>query len=892
VVNRPLSIVADSHSETAPKAGPAPQTIARTSRWKRWPRWILLLLACLWLADAGISLLIDHSHLRGKLTAHLAAAFGRPVEVGRYNFSLWTGPTLEAQSVTVGEDPRFGHEYFVRADSLRVSLRWQSLLRGHIEMGTLSLASPSLNLVRNADGDWNLDEWLPPPVEARAPDGGHVSPSAFQSALRFHRIEVDDGRINFKRGDEKLAFAFLNVNGAVEMTAPGRWRMDIHASPWRAAVVLQQPGVIHVTGTVGGTSSRLLPAALNLTWMEASVSDLLRLARGDDYGVRGSMALAIAARTEGSAWTLHGRAELRQLHRWDLAFRSDNPAVNVIAQMKLDPEASGLEFTGGAIEAPHSNAHISGRVSWNGSGVAGRNGPSVFTLQLSDSSVDFGDVLAWVRAFHTGIADDISIRGLAQANAVVSDWPPRVVEAEVSSEGADLVGSSARPLVHLGPVQFREDHDRISLLPVVLSFGSPGPSVGSLRMDASFRRSPTRTSTWRVAGNLPQVRDLITMASSFGWDLSRGWDLAGPFRCDLRWQGSGMPWRTQPLGSIELGDTRRQSGGASLHAVFLNHPIEQIKARVDLKPGVRHIVLASADGFGARWNGTFERQDHEGGWQFALSADRLDGAELDGWLNPRWRESFLDRMLPFLNWAASSAIPENLHASGHISLDRLTLAPLLVNQLQGDLKIAGRHIEFSDASGQFYGGRVTGSLDAQLRAVPVYRVNTAFTDVDLSGVAAASTQLAGLFAGSASGAVSFDTRGASRRDLIASLKCQGTASATGAELRNIDLSASLRNNVARPGATSFRDATAAFTCGGGKLHFQDLRLSGSGEELEGSGTVGLDGILDFRFAPLPQVPPSLRLTKSTAPSRQELLVTGRLLAPQITQIISRPGTRR
>ncbi|MGC1637078.1 MAG: hypothetical protein WA744_16610, partial [Candidatus Acidiferrales bacterium] len=95
-------------------------------RWTRWPKYLLSLLILLWVVDFGISLLIRHTRLQKKLTARLESVFGRSVEVGRYNFSLWGGPTLEAQSVTFSEDPRFGYEYFLRAESLTVRLRWES----------------------------------------------------------------------------------------------------------------------------------------------------------------------------------------------------------------------------------------------------------------------------------------------------------------------------------------------------------------------------------------------------------------------------------------------------------------------------------------------------------------------------------------------------------------------------------------------------------------------------------------------------------------------------------------------------------------------------------------------------------------------------------------------
>ncbi len=86
------------------------------------------------------------------------------------------------------------------------------------------------------------------------------TPTTTAQSVRFSRIEVDSGRINFKRGDEKLPFALVGVTGYVEPAGAGRWVMDLEAIPTRAAVNVQQAGVLHVSGHMGGTSSRLRPA--------------------------------------------------------------------------------------------------------------------------------------------------------------------------------------------------------------------------------------------------------------------------------------------------------------------------------------------------------------------------------------------------------------------------------------------------------------------------------------------------------------------------------------------------------------------------------------------------------------------------------------------------------
>src|SRR5580698_6028660 len=145
----------------------APPPISRPRRRWRWLRGLLVFLALIWCLDSALSYSFEHTRVRYLVTSRLEAAFGRPVQAAGYSFSLWQGPMLEADSVTVGEDPRFGYEYFLRADSLQARFRWLPLLRGRIELGTLSFTRPSLNLVRASNGDWNIEAWLPRPASGQ-----------------------------------------------------------------------------------------------------------------------------------------------------------------------------------------------------------------------------------------------------------------------------------------------------------------------------------------------------------------------------------------------------------------------------------------------------------------------------------------------------------------------------------------------------------------------------------------------------------------------------------------------------------------------------------------------------------------------------------------------------
>ena len=861
--------------------------------WSRWPMRLLLFLLLLWMAAEGISVWIQHSRLPAKFTARLEAAFGRPVEVGRYDFSFWGGPVLEAQSVTVGEDPRFGHEYFLRADAMAIRLRWQGLLRGRIELGTLSLTHPSLNLVRGSTGAWNLAEWLPRPSQI-PPPGALASPApAASDSMRFRRIKVDGGRINFKRGDEKLPFALVGVTGAVETESPGRWRINLAVTPWRAAVAVQDAGTVQISGHVGGTSSRLRPAALDVSWTDASLSDVLRLARGDDYGVRGQLALTLTARTvdQTNGWSVQTRAQLRQIHRWDLALRPDNPAVNLIARLDWQPAAPYVDLTEAVLEAPHSHASLSGRVAWNNAEAFPSSEPAAVQLALSSSQIDMSDVLAWVRAFRPGVADDLVVRGLADARATFSGWPLRWVDAQVSTEAVDFSAARLPSQAHLGPVRFSYSRGIVSLLPLALSWRLPAAPPGAppqalFRVDMAAEKPFTATPAWHAAGSASQIRDVIALAGALGWNISSEVDLAGPFSCDLRWQGMQLPWRARPVGWMELGGPAAGSHGASLRLPFLNQPIDQIQLRADLNEGARHVTLSSAQAFGAHWTGSLDRRWLDDPWQFALSADRLASADLDRWLNPRWRESFLGRMLPFLNPRPSAnTVPKNLQAAGRLTLAQFALAPLEIRRLQGNLSIAGRHVEFTDATGQFYGGALSGSFVADLQATPAYHVDLDFAHVDMPALIAATPSLAGLRAESAAGQISVDARGATRTGLMTSLTCEGSARVAGPELLGFDLWKSLDGQASDTGSTRFPSGSAMFSCAQRKIDLQKLSLvTGVDAFAEGSGSVDFNRNLDLRLQVRSAVPDHIR-GLGTA-----FRLTGSLAAPKVALV--QPPPRR
>jgi uncharacterized protein involved in outer membrane biogenesis len=891
------SIVQEAAATRIPELPPVAETEVRVHRRslpRRLLRWFLLLFVLLIVVDGVGSLLVRRERVRKRLDARLEAAFGRPVEVDSYSFSLWGGPTLEADGVRVAEDPRFGYEYFLRADSLAIRLRWSSLLRGRFGLGTILLENPTLNVVNNAAGDWNLADWL-----------GHSAPTAPNTigptrspfVPHFSEIEVDGGRIDFKRGDEKLPFAFVGVDGAIYAEGDQRWRLDLEASPWRAAELLQEPGTIHVSGKVGGTSSALRPATLQISWTAASASDFLRLMTGDDDGIRGSLGIAFNAHTDGEGWAIQGQAQLGELHRWDLTLLPDAPlldvpSLNVTANMFLDLPASTLDIKDALLQAPRSNLQGVGRISWSGSASKPKAQANPVSFQIASADINLSDVLAWLRAFRQNVPPTVRVAGFARAHGAVSGWPLQFTDFAAQTYGAELSGDGLIAPLRLGRANLEYSAGSFHMPPATIKIAGAKGQEGSFRVEFDAPRSTrpakkNQLAELQLSGTSQDAAEAIAAANAFGWNVARGWQLTGPLQCDLSWPRMEWPLK-DPVGSVVIG--AQGDEGASLRAPFLNLPVSGLQFRMDFKPGARHVTLTAAQAFGAHWSGAFERTDAAPQWQFALSADRLSTADLDRWLNPRWRESFIDRMLPFLSLGPATAVPDDLRGAGQLTIAEFKATPLVFQDLAGDLEINGRNVTFEHASAQLAGGKLIGSLDARLAATPTYNVRADFSKIDLGSFVGdtpadrAAAKSASTFGGVASGETQFSVSGTSRAAFANSLQCKGTIDIRNPAWRGVALLDSLQAGKFVAGDSVFSGAASQFACASGAISLKNIVLTTGQGEIDGAGTIDFAQHLDLQLRISPEE--SSKSSTKRSSDAPQANVSGTLAAPEFSRAIA------
>jgi hypothetical protein len=888
---------------------------------RKWLKVALVVLALVVVAQVAAGVLVRTALVHAYLVAHLERAFGRRVEVGRFDAQVIPSLRLDANGVTVGEDPAFGNEYFLRAEKLSAGLRWRGLLGGHFEFGTLSLTRPSLILVRSGPGRWNLEDWLPPAKNDDARTGRiYGPPSAAGAVNRLQRIEFDDGRVNFKIGLDKKAFAFIGVTGSVEQISAGRWQLQLEAQPWRSGVALQSAGILLVRGDVAGTSARLQPARLEVHWTEASVADLLRLFRGQDYGVRGAFALDVTAQSGmangavkreqvGSAslaedspavgpgdWTFALAARIGGVHRWDLTERTDNPRVALRVGGRGNIAARTLDATEMSIEAPASN--------FRGTVHVDKDGPEV---RVDSAGVQASDMLAWWRAFEPGVDEGLTIAQYFTGSTTARGWPPRIENLAFSSDGGTAKIPGVAEPIRIGAVRGEREREKLVMEPVRLQLGGDAIlPAAKRRANVALHNAADLTASqdfgahaggMEIEAQADEIATVLRAAAAIGRPINHGWDLDGRAQGAMQWdwyRKRGERWS----GRIVVSK-------AHLAVAGLNQQLQVGNAAAVFDHGKHMVLLGAVDGFGTTWSGAIrENRDGNGdaraGWSFSLHGAALNAADVDRWVGPRARPNWLQSLLRSLGGGSSDssgntstakaggglAVPGGVSASellrrvdaeGELSVDELVVEKLTFENVHVTGRLRGLQLDASEIAAQWAGGKVRGALAAKFFPRPAYDMTIQLEGVNLAQLPVMPA-ISERWSGLASGKVHLTTEGVGRVEVLQNLTGQGSVALRNVEFRGWDVGASVADGAAHEGTSRWLSGGGNFSLRNRKLLLDNLRLDG------GKQAIVVNGSVDFaRDAQLLIKSADGERTTSRANASGRLLkVSGPLDAPLVT----------
>lgn len=265
---------------------------------------------------------INLNHFRARLSESLSRSLGRQVSIQDVRLRLLPVPGFTFRQLRISDDYEFGAEPILltsEEDGQRsvATLRLSSLWRGRFEVASISLTQASLNIVRSADGHWNLERLINrAAVVPSAPTGKKQA----ETRSRFPYIELSESRINFKFGAEKKPFTLSDADFALWLAAENRWNVRLKAIPLRTDERVTDTGLIRVSGSFDRASQfSNTPFHLQVSWERPEVNAITLIARGHDPGWRGAVELNSELKGTPDDFSATVTVNVDELRRFDIA---------------------------------------------------------------------------------------------------------------------------------------------------------------------------------------------------------------------------------------------------------------------------------------------------------------------------------------------------------------------------------------------------------------------------------------------------------------------------------------------------------------------------------------------------------------------------------------------
>jgi uncharacterized protein YigA (DUF484 family) len=690
--------------------------------------------------------LVSINRYKARITLLMSVSLGRPVRLSSVELRLLPKPGFVLTDLTVDDDPSYGAEPVLHANTVRASIRLLPLWRGRLEISRISVDEASLNLVRTTEGRWNLDSFFHTAAQSQ-PNG-----TSQHKQLALPYLEATNSRINIKQGFEKLPFSLVSADLSFWQENPGDWRVRLRGQPARTDVSLDlgDTGILQLQARLlRAPELRQMPMRLDIQWREAQLGQLSRLILGSDSGWRGDLTGEVHLDGTHESAQVTTRLRATGVHRVEFA-----PAapLDFDANCNFIYHYSARNLEKLVCDSPLGDGHI--RIE----GDVPNSGQPKLSLELQRVPTQAGlDALRTVRnRFGAGLEANGTISGKLTydqtAQYAVTKMPVSTpyrrsikvqspkqnaiqgpLSGRLTIEGLRLSGSTLSqpvqvPKVELEPSPPSASQSEALTSTVTLPAGAGTPLTFGLRLALSGYQL-----TIRGAGAVPRIRELASAAGLPEADALNA--IAGePVTLDL---SIGGPWLPSPEASINAGPSAsilgattvppsappasatpdKLTGTVTLHND--NWKTDSLSNAVQISQGTLHL-----GGQHIRWDpvafsygpikGTAILEiparcetPLECSPNLKLQFGTLDAAALQSTLLGTPKSGTL--LTSVIERLSSSSAPLWPHFDGSVNADTLILGPVTLHNAIIDLHVSSTSANFPSVDAELLGGQIHAS---------------------------------------------------------------------------------------------------------------------------------------------------------------------------------------
>jgi AsmA family len=784
--------------------------------------------------------------LRNRISTSIASAIGRRVSIDNVRFHVLPRPGFDLEGLVIYDDPAFSAEPMIRAQDVFAAIRLRSLLYGRLEISALSANEPSINLVRNSAGRWNLATLIERNAQIPA---APTQKAASERRPAFPYLEASNARVNLKIGQEKTPYALVDADVALWQDSENSWGGRIKARPIRADSNLTDTGQVQINATWQRASSmQMTPMHVVAAWQKGQLGQITNLITGADRGWRGDVTISATLDGTPEALSVQSQFAVADFRRYDIV---NNRSLRLATHCTAKYDVTTVALTDLNCESPIGE----GIVRTTGT-VGAATKPLTYDLKIAAEKVPAASVVNVLHQAKQHLPADLDADGLLNADfrarrtaGMTAQWSGSGAATQVrlrSSNGKDSISIGNIPLTLIADANCcRPDGSPLSTRGKPISNSiDPEPSETHLRIGpasmAVNTSAPVTVGGWislsgyrfSLRGDL-DLKNLSRVENAFAVPAARP-AVEGTASLDLSisgsWHGLAAP---NSLGSAELRNVRAEILG-------VNAPVEISSATVILGPDNAAVQKLSARLGNSRWTGWVRAPRHCAPsclYQFDLTADKVSSADLVEWLAAQPAKHPWYRILSSAPEGPSPLLA--LRAHGMLRVNQFVMKKAAASQLATELTADRGEITLAHLRGQFLQGTHQGTwtIDASVRPMRV-KGNGALQNVSLQQVSSLMND--GWVSGTGDGNFELTTAGARFSDMLANSE---------AKMQFVVRNGSL-THIAIPGAPvplPIHRFSGSLELNKGKWLLSGGRLESRDGLYQVSGTSSEAGSLDFVF---------------------------------------------
>lgn len=648
----------------------------------------------------------------------LARGLGRKVEVDQVSLTLFSGPGVSLDGVTIHEDSRAGIEPFAYANTLDARISLLALLRGRLEFSSLDLNDATFNLVKPTGAPWNFQMLLSqtsasgyatsPPSTATVP----VGPALPVIPATLPSIKMRGGRVNFKFADTKSVLYFDDTDLELAPGDGGAVELRFSGVPSRTDQGAQNFGHFYVRGSATPSASgqqfnfqvELEPSALDA---------VARLFDNGNATLKGLVSLDAQVSGSPASLDVKGTLLLENAGEWRVGYKG-----------KLDLAAQTLELDSISPPGLNTKLHASTR--------------DLLTTPQWEVSADFNDAplgsgAELARNLGAPLPAKMTVEGVVAGSVRYRNTEGLSGNLEVRDAAVTIAG--AAPLKISTATVFLKGNSIVAGPNTVNVGGADSADVEAVYQAGDGGGVEVKIMTHRM--NIADLRALSPLGVGSIPLLDRIAD--GTWRGTLSYanpdpsSGKGA-WS----GDFEIQNTRLAVDG-------LADPVRIQSAAVsarDQSVAVTRIRAKAGDiAFGGeyRWGSQVDAEDDSEKAQpqnFRLQVAAADAKEVERLFQPTIsREGGL--LARTLRLGAAGATPDWLterNVEGTVSIGALTLADTRLSIDSSRLAWDGASVKLSAIQGKVADAALAGELRVDLAGrAPVYHFDGDLNDLPYKG---------------------------------------------------------------------------------------------------------------------------------------------------------------